>query len=334
MIIPDTIAFWENLDPERRFQLALARLEGKDTVPFDDPRLPEAPEDVLIVLLTQKDVSVSTREDILRACRHVLSHAFAHLAEVATSPPLDERTLVRVCRVIDIAEAAELRRLVLPLFDAAIRSRVGRAVLSALARACVANTDSSDVRIWDLAFELNDIAPYAINALMSIDPNARELDEKFIQLARRSVAGEVNVDLPMLLRRLERMRGGEGSIRNLLSRLGQDDVLAESLRAAFARYVWSEHWLDNIEQRSSNIRRAPTRILIPKARKPTPSPYLAVLEEYDLAGIVLTHSLKGSPTRAIFTERIEQIADYLTTASGIDFYHKSSEPTARNKVLL
>ena len=157
-------------------QLCRRRILGEDTAPVGGGYFDEPPEDLVIQLLRNGDLPAEIRQAAIGGCRDVYSAALAWLA-TGDQPQL-HRDLIeaatRLCRVVDVAEPMELRAHADGMLSLALDlPELPSSVLPAAVRASMAFGRTPDhVALWKRVLERSEVAAYAFNALVEIDPNA------------------------------------------------------------------------------------------------------------------------------------------------------------------
>lgn len=210
-------------------ELTKRRILSEDTVPVGEGYFGEPCEDLVIQLLRNKDLPEGTRRDVVSACELVYARLLAWLAAPSRADAdckLDH-VATRLCRVVDVAEPDELRGHADAMLNLALSAAdLPPGVLPAAVRASMAFGCTPDhIPLWVCVLRHPEVAGYAFNALLEIDPHADRIKEALITLWPRQLRERWNVDTAFLMRRAARAQGSEAIIEQVLSALEGEEAL-------------------------------------------------------------------------------------------------------------
>ncbi len=244
--------------------LTVQRLLGQDTTPVERARADEPSEDLVIALLQIDGLAGETRAAVIQGLREVHLQLYTWLvAQESRDPKLDaERLAVRYCRTIDVASPTEmfpdvssLLRLVLDLpgVSTVVQKAVVRAALGYPQR-------EAHVELWNDALTVQDLAPYALSALLQINPRAPRIQDALIQLFRRKYCDDWPVNAAGLLGRANRARGDEVLVSRVLSALKREatwsstaDERWEKIKTDLQRTARTGTWLARLETPTAGL---------------------------------------------------------------------------------
>lgn len=109
------------------------------------------------------------------------------------------------------------------------------------------------VPLWEQLLKRREVAAYAFNALLAIDPHAPRITKALAMLWRKQLCDEWNVDTAFLARRAARLSGSQNVIQDSLRAVLQDLLtlpdhgqLRQSLLTDLDRRSWSQHWIQHL----------------------------------------------------------------------------------------
>ena len=247
-------------------ELTARRILGEDTAPVGSRHLDEPSEDVVIQLLRNDGLPEETRRAVIAGCETVYSKLLAWLAAPDHSDGGDNlaEAATRLCRVVDVAEPNELRGHADAMLNLALSVTVlPSGVLAAVVRAGMAfGCTPGHVPVWEQVLEREEVAAYAFNALLEIDPRADRVPQALTFLWQKQLCKKWNVDTAFLARKAARSSGSEGVIRRALFGLyrefaalphGQD--FQTELLDSLARRSWSQGWKDYVPEAHNDTSR-------------------------------------------------------------------------------
>ena len=234
-------------------EFTVRRILGKDTAPVGSRHIDEPSEDVVIQLLRKDDLPEETRRAVIAGCELVYSRLLASLAAPDHTDGRDNlaETATRLCRVVDVAEPNELRGHAHAMLNLALSATaLPSGVLAAAVRAGMAfGCTPQHVPVWEQVLEREEVAAYAFNALLAIDPRADRVVNALAYLWQKQLGEKWNVDTAFLARKAARLSGSEAIIHRALYTLhcelvalphGQD--FQTELLDSLARRSWSQGW--------------------------------------------------------------------------------------------
>ncbi len=199
-----------DLSTDQVWDLTVRRIRAEDTAPVGNRHVDEPSEDLVIQLLRNDDLAEETRLAVISGCELVYSELLAWLAAPVHTDGGERiaETATRLCRVVDIAEPAELRGHADAMLNLALNVQdLPTGVLSATVRAGMAYGCTADhIPMWQQALERPEVAAYAFNALVAIDPHADRVDAALDMLQEKQAHGGWNVNTDLLSRRVNRAR--------------------------------------------------------------------------------------------------------------------------------
>ncbi len=234
-------------------QLVEQRILGQDTTPVCGGHADEPSEDLVVQLLRSDQLPPEIHTAVLDGCRTVYGRLLEHFAACARdAEDLDvTRAAIRLCRVVDIAAVAELQPHANSFLNLAMAApEMPPGILPAAVRASMAyRVDPSDVVLWERLLDQAEVAAYAFNALLEIDPHAKRVEDALTVLWKRQLCEDWKVDTAFLLRRGARAQGSEALIRRVLRRVGKElsklpkgEQLRSRLAGELERRDWSRAW--------------------------------------------------------------------------------------------
>ncbi len=205
-----------DLSADQVRELTVCRILGEDTTPVGSPHLDEPSEDLVIQLLRDEDLAEETRPAVIAGCEAVYSKLLAWLASPANSDGPDNltETATRLCRVIDVAEPKELRGHADAVLNLALNATsLPSGVLAAAVRAGMAfGCTPEHVPAWEQVLKREEVAAYAFNALLAIDPRADRVSDALAFLWQKQLCEKWNVDTEFLARKAARLSGSEAVV--------------------------------------------------------------------------------------------------------------------------
>ncbi len=211
MITADEAYNWVcDLDADQIRALTASRILGEDTTPVGDGYLEEPSEDLVIQLLRKPDLPAEIRSAVVSGCRAVYARVLASLAAPHASDTTWDpaEVAIRLCRVVDVAAPEELvghanAMLNLVLSVPNLESRI----VTASVRASMAFGRTPDhIPLWERVLQRKEVAAYAFNALLEIDPEADRIEEALETLREKRVHEGWNIDTEFLTQRVHRVR--------------------------------------------------------------------------------------------------------------------------------
>ena len=213
------------------------RILGHDTTLIGSGHSTEPSEDLVIQLLKNFKLEGEKRVAVLCGCVDVYRMVrewvddFNWVSDVSTWKDV----VVRLCRVVDMAEPLELKKhakslLVLLLEEASCPSEV----LGAVVRAYMGYGISEDsIRFWEDEILTNkDVAAYGFNALLDIDPMYDRIEEHLFKLWRLQLEENWPLNTAFLLRRSARLRNETALIYRVLLKLTLESTMAKEIGGA------------------------------------------------------------------------------------------------------
>ena len=258
-----------DLDADQVCQLVVRRITGDDTVPLGSRFSDEAGEDLVIWLLREQDLPKEIRLAVISGCELVYSRILAWLAapKHANGGNDLEDVATRLCRVVDVAGPGELRNHADAMLNLACTARdLPSRVLPAAVRACMSFGSTPDhVPLWEQLLQRREVAAYAFNALLAINPRANRITNALAMLWRKQLCDKWNIDTAFLARRAARLRGSQKVIHDALRVVVQDlstlpdyEQLRQAILADLDRRSWSQHWIQHLHpEREAPRREAP-----------------------------------------------------------------------------
>ena len=258
-----------DLSTDQVRDLTVLRIRGEDTAPVGDQRIDEPSEDLVIQLLRNDVLPKETRRAVISGCELVYSKLLAWLAapDHSNGGETIAETATRLCRVVDVAEPNELRGHADAMLNLALSAAdLPSGVLPATVRAGMAHGCTPDhIPVWEQVLKREEVAAYAFNALLAIDPLADRIARSLAYLWQKELCEKWNVDTEFLARKAARLSASESVILHALFALDRElaaqpygeDVKAR-LRVSLARRSWSQGWESYLPQkkmaRDSEIR--------------------------------------------------------------------------------
>ena len=242
-----------DLSTDQVCELTVRRILGEDTAPVGSRHVDEPSEDVVIQLLRKDDLPEESRRAVIAGCELVYSKLLASLAAPDHSDGGDNlaEAATRLCRVVDVAEPNELRGHADAMLNLALSATAPPSgVLAAVVRAGMAfGCTPEHVPVWEQVLKREEVAAYAFNALLAIDPRADRVANALAYLWQKQLCKKWNIDTAFLARKAARLSGSEAVIRDALTAAsrelaalphGQDSQT--ELLDSLARRSWSQGW--------------------------------------------------------------------------------------------
>lgn len=248
----------KNIEEIREF--SRNRILGLDVTHLGSGHSFEPSEDGIIQLLRNPSLGAKEREAVLQGCADVYRILQEWLYDVNWIEDVIkwEPVLESLCRVIDMSEPPELRKLTKLLVTGLLEEDCPPGILGSAIRAYMGfEQTEKGVRFWeDEILTRKDVAAYGFNALLDIDPTHARIETHLIELWRLQVQEDWPVNTAFLMRRAARIRGEEGLIFRVLKKLKREkywseiekelgrpgkpwcnELLKEFQRLDFARYL-------------------------------------------------------------------------------------------------
>lgn len=219
----------------------------------DDPA-----EDVFIQLLRSPDTGSETRLAVLAGCRQIFQRLAGHV-DASELPEADRELLIRFCRLLDMAKPSELRGQAKALLTLAVESSAEPAVLAPTVRGALAYAATeTDVPLWESVIQRREVAAYAFNALLQIDPAHARLESHLGTLWEKQFRDGWPVKAEFLALRLEEKSGADEAVVRVLSELksSASDVWPQ-IASALEKSESGKLWLDQVNK---SVRGFPTII--------------------------------------------------------------------------
>ena len=102
--------------------------------------------------------------------------------------------------------------------------------------------DRSEIPFWEDVLTNKDVAAYAFNALVDIDPFLPDIPQYLRTLWQKQLLEDWPVDTAFLMRRAAREQGGMELIESVLKSLRAPEMM-DRLKKELARRAWSAEWL-------------------------------------------------------------------------------------------
>ena len=239
-------------EPEVR-ELTTNRLLGDDVAPVGSSYFDEPPEDLIIQLLRDGELSAETRHAVIEGCEQVFLQLLQALVDRSKATARNwEAVAFRFCGTLDVASPPELKRLAYALLDLILDSsqEVSPAFLPPAVRAAMGYDQTPDrIPAWETILKNHpQVAAYAFSALLTIVPRATEIERYLKLLWEGQIRRDWPVDTAFLMRRAAR-KHGEDVIGHLLRWLQEQPYAKEGL-AELKRREWSRNWLEQLSDDS------------------------------------------------------------------------------------
>ncbi len=247
--IPEAWERIRGLSEQEVRELTTNRLLGDDVAPVGSSYSDEPPEDLVIQLLRDRELSAETRHAVIEGCEQAYLQLLQGLVGRSKATARNwEAVAFRFCGTLDVASPPELKGLAYAFLDLILYSSkdVSPAFLPPAVRAAMGYDQTPDrIPAWETILKNHpSVAAYAFSALLTIIPRSPEI-ERYLQLLWE---GQIRqgwpVDTAFLMRRASR-KHGEDVIRRLLRWLQKQPYAKEGL-AELKRREWSRNWLDQV----------------------------------------------------------------------------------------
>ena len=236
-------------EPSEIREAAKQILRGEYVGPAENRFADMPPEDLVIEWLRDSSLESEYREAILGACKETLAQS--HVALVTGEMLLDSATLIRLCRIVDVAAPQELYGAVTALLTLVLRTpNVPASVVTAAVRAGMAyRLTKEDMPLWEVVASRPETAAYGVNALLRIAPDSECIPKLLVELWIHQLADGWNVDVPFLVRMAAR-NSGDGQLPHLVVQRVQELIsedrrnygLLGKLRVELNKKPWSREW--------------------------------------------------------------------------------------------
>ena len=228
-------------------ELTRNRLLGIDSTPFGSGHSSEPTEDIVIQLLCDPKPEEDTRKAVIMGCKDVYASLLAWLVstDFEENAATWQDIVIRISRVVDVAAPLELMGHASSVlaFTLVVVSDKMPEVLGAAVRACMAYKNKSMLAMWkSIIDEHPDVAAYAFNALLNIEPNSPEVDQYLTTLWKRQVVDKWPVDTAFLMRRCARLRGEEDLVYRIMLSLEHKNYWRQ-VTGELLQKPWSADWL-------------------------------------------------------------------------------------------
>lgn len=242
-----------DMTPDEVRVLTAHRILGEDTMPVGGGYFDEASEDLVIQLLRNDELPEDVRSAVVSGCCDVYAQLLAWLAApgMRQNGLGREEVATRLCSVVDVAAPQELRGRADALLNLALSAaELPSSLLSAAVRATMAYAHTrSHIPLWEEVIQSPEVAAYAFNALLEIDPHADRIEQALVTLWQKQLREDWRVDTAFLMRRAARARGSETIIARVLlslddelARLPEGQQLRQNLEEELQRRDWSRSW--------------------------------------------------------------------------------------------
>ncbi len=230
-------------------ELTTNRLLGDDVAPVGSSYFDEPPEDLVIQLLRNRELSPKTRHAVIEGCKQVYVQLQPALLGLGKATARNwEEVAFRFCGTLDVASPPELKGLAYALLDLILYSSpdVSTAFLPPAVRAAMGYDQTPDrIPAWETILKNHPpVAAYAFSALLAIVPRSQEIERYLKLLWERQIRSDWPVDTAFLMRRASR-KHGKDVIRRLLRWL-QKQPYANKAVAELKRREWSRNWLEQL----------------------------------------------------------------------------------------
>jgi hypothetical protein len=193
----------------------------------------------------------STREAVIAGCEDVYGELLGWLASASYDEKISQwqDVLTRISRVVDATAPQELMAHANSILELALpKGDKVPDVIGATVRACMGYKDRSMLPVWERIIDkYADVAAYAFNALLNIDPNANRIEVYLATLWRQQVINNWPVDTPFLMRRAARVRDDPNLVYRMLAKLAKEEYWHRVKKEMRGR-SWSKKWLEGFSQ--------------------------------------------------------------------------------------
>jgi len=240
-------------------ELTVRRLRGEDAMPVGSGYTDEPSEDLVIQLLRNPKLQKSKQKAVLAGCKDVYAELLRWLASADgdIKDSLLPEALLRVCRVVDVAAPKDLSLLADTMLTI-VRGKPGipADVLAAAVRACMGfDQTPGSIPLWEELLEIPEVAAYALNVLVTVDPDRERTKARLVELYRKQIEDGWPVDTAFLIRRAARIQGDPKMIEEVLTAL-QLEKCWPQVQSSLALRKWSKIWLpsrDELSHRASQV---------------------------------------------------------------------------------
>lgn len=231
-----------NLSEDGLQALVRGRLQGTSTAPIGHGYFDEPSEDFVVALLRIDTLDSDVREAVIAGCKEVYVELLRGLSQTPVADAQLVGMLARWCRVIDVAGPDELRAETASLQAMVFgKDTLPRAARTAVVRAAITFAQrGSDAIHWTQLLKQPDVAAYAFNALLQIQPSGWDAGDTLVEFWRRSVKDGWTIDVPFLMRRTAKAQGSDDVIRYVLRRT---HALRAEVELQLDRRDWSSAWI-------------------------------------------------------------------------------------------
>lgn len=239
------------LNEDEIYELTRNRLLGTDSTPFASGHSFEPSEDLVIQLLSDPTPGADVRKAVLEGCADVYAKLLGWLA----SPKHEERisywqdVSIRISRVVDVTAPVELMGHANSILELALQKGEKMSeLLGAAVRACMGYKNKSMLAMWKgIIDKYPNVAAYAFNALLEIEPGSIEIGEYLRILGQREVVDGWPVDAAFLMRRAARVSGNESLIYSVLLKLrNEGQPIWDKVEKKLRERIWSKKWLEKL----------------------------------------------------------------------------------------
>lgn len=232
-------------------ELTTKRLLGKDVATFGSGHSSEPCEDLVIQLLRDPNPAEDIRKAIVASCEDVYAKVLEWLARpnYQNEIPYWQDIVIRICRVVDSAAPVELAGHANSIMALVLaKGYEVPQVLGAAVRACMGYKDKSMLTMWEQIIDkYPNVAAYAFNALLKIDPTSEKIEEYLKILWRRQTVDSWPVDTAFLMRRAARVRNETALIYRVLLKLKNSDLSLWKKVEKELKEPWSQQWLEGLK---------------------------------------------------------------------------------------
>lgn len=237
------------LDSEKIRELVKNRLLGTDTTSLGSGHSTEPSEDLVIQLLSDPDQDDVTRETVIAGCEDVYGNLLGWLAGADYEEKIShwQDVVTRISRVVDVTGPQEL----MGHANSIMRLALQRAdkipeVFGATVRACMGYKDRSMLPVWEsIINKYADVAAYAFNAILNINPKSNKIEMYLKSLWRQQVTNDWPVDTAFLLRRSARLKGEKDLIYRAILSLKKEGYW-DKVEKILKEKPWSAKWLEKV----------------------------------------------------------------------------------------
>jgi hypothetical protein len=288
-------------EPSEIREAAEQILRGEYVGPAENRFADMPPEDLVIEWLRDSSLESEYREAILGACKETLAQS--HVALVTGEMLLDSATLIRLCRIVDVAAPQELYGAVTALLTLVLRTpNVPASVVTAAVRAGMAyRLTKEDMPLWEVVASRPETSAYGVNALLRIAPDSECIPKLLVQLWIHQLADGWNVDVPFLVRMAAR-KTDDRQLPYVVTEAVQKAIVTHSratqlknrLVEDLAQRPWSRSWNSSFGTLSGLTRGSSgNRAVFQKARTYNHTIRKSVAAELDRRGIDVRISVQN-----------------------------------------